>query len=61
MKKLFFILTACGILISVCGCGTGSNKGNEEDTSNDSFIYVSPADGISGAYGAYVVRNSAEV
>ena len=61
MKKLFLILTASGILISMCGCGTGSNKDTEEEASNDSVIYVSPADGISGAYGAYVFSNSAEV
>lgn len=60
MKKLFLILTSCGILISMCGCGTESVIDNEDEAVNGSVIYVSPADGTTDNNAASPVQNTAE-
>jgi len=59
MKKLFLILTLCGILASMSGCGTEPVIDNEDEAVNGSVIYVSPADGTTQA-NASPVKNTAE-
>ena len=59
MKKLFLILTLCGILVSMSGCGTEPVIDSEDEAVNGSVIYVSPADGTTQA-NVSPVRNTAE-
>ena len=59
MKKLFLILTLCGILASMIGCGTEPVIDNEDEAVNGSVIYVSPADGTTQS-NVSPVRNTAE-
>ena len=60
MKKLFLILTASGILISMSACGTESVIDTEEADINGSVIYVSPADDTTLPNDAFLIRGSAE-
>lgn len=60
VRKLFLILTSCGILISMSGCGTEPVIDNEDEAVNGSVIYVSPADGTTDNNVASPVQKTAE-
>lgn len=60
MKKLFLILTSCGLLISMSSCGTETIIDTEDETVNGSVIYISPADGTTQPNVPFPFTNAAD-
>ncbi|WP_303823810.1 hypothetical protein [Ruminococcus flavefaciens] len=61
MKKLFLILMAGCVLMTMIGCGTESLVSNYDDENiNGSVIYVSPADDFSEANDAAILIGTSE-
>lgn len=60
MKKLFLILMAGCVLMTMIGCGTESLVSNDDENINGSVIYVSPADDLSEANDAAILIGASE-
>lgn len=60
MKKLFLILMAGCVLMTMIGCGTESLVSNDDENINGSVIYVSPADDLSEASDAAILIGTSE-
>lgn len=60
MKKLFLILMAGCVLMTMIGCGTESLVSNDDENINGSVIYVSPADDLSEANDAAILIDASE-
>ena len=60
MKKLFLILMAGCVLMTMIGCGTESLVSNDDENINGSVIYVSPADDFSEANDAAILIGTSE-
>jgi len=60
MKKLFLILMAGCVLMTMIGCGTESLVSNDDENINGSVIYVSPADDLTEANDAAILIGASE-
>ena len=60
MKKLFLILMAGCVLMTMIGCGTESLVSNDDENINGSVIYVSPADDLTEANDAAILIGALE-
>ena len=60
MKKLFLILMAGCVLMTMIGCGTESLVSNDDENINGSVIYVSPADDLTEANDAAIIIGASE-
>ncbi|WP_303800087.1 hypothetical protein [Ruminococcus flavefaciens] len=60
MKKLFLILMAGCVLMTMIGCSTESLVSNDDENINGSVIYVSPADDLTEANDAAILIGASE-